>query len=225
MSILAKPVAEISYPGSDGEPMTSSKIQYEQIVTTKGNLEPIFLDNPDIFVTSDLFWYPIEGRPDIHTASDAMVIFVRPKGHRPSYMQWLEDYVPPQVIFEIASPGNRPSEWVEQLNFYRRYGVQEYDIHDPDTGDWEGYIRQGEELIPVENMEGWVSPLLGIRFGKATGEDTGLFYLDGRPFHRFTKLGEMVKAERQRAEAEQQHAERLAPKLWEMGIKSDEEIL
>jgi Uma2 family endonuclease len=226
MGLLTQPAAKIIYPESDGEPMASNTIQYEQMVTTKGNLELIFLDSPDVFVASDLFWYPVEGRAEIRVAPDAMVVFGRPKGHRPSYLQWLEDNIPPQVVFEIASPSNRPSEWVEKFHFYQRYGVEEYYIHNPDSGEWDGYLRHGDELIPIKNMEGWTSPRLGIRFEKAAGDETGLFYPDGHPFHSFTELGEMVQAERQKAEAERQkaeaerqRAERLAQKLREMGVE------
>ena len=35
-----------------------------------------------------------------------MVVFGRPKGRRGSYRQWEEDNIPPQVVFEILSPGN-----------------------------------------------------------------------------------------------------------------------
>ena len=64
-----------------------------------------------------------------------MVAFGRPKGYRGSYKQWEEDGIAPQVVFEILSPGNRRDEMVRKFAFYERYGVEEYYIYDPDTGD------------------------------------------------------------------------------------------
>ena len=44
-----------------------------------------------------------------------MVVFGRSKGDRGSYQQWKEDNIPPQVAFEILSPGNRPGKMAEKL--------------------------------------------------------------------------------------------------------------
>jgi Uma2 family endonuclease len=67
----------------------------------KENLECLFADHPDVFVAGDLLWYPVEGRPDIRVAPDALVTFGRPKGYRGSYQQWQEGNIAPQVVFEI----------------------------------------------------------------------------------------------------------------------------
>lgn len=53
-----------------------------------------------------------------------MIAFGRPKGYRGSYQQWLEDNIPPQVVFEIWSPGNRPSNMARKFEFYARHGVE-----------------------------------------------------------------------------------------------------
>ena len=86
MSTLAVPFSRppIIYPDSDGKPIAENTLQYQWIVTITGGLESIFADDPNVFVAGDLFWYPVEGRPDIVTAPDTMVAFGRPKGHRMS---------------------------------------------------------------------------------------------------------------------------------------------
>ena len=76
--------AEVIYPDSDGEPMAENTIQYQYIVTIQVGLDAMFANDPDVFVAADLFWYPVEGRPDIKTAPDVMVAFGRPKGDRGS---------------------------------------------------------------------------------------------------------------------------------------------
>jgi Uma2 family endonuclease len=81
VSIPKRPPA-IIYPESDDQPMAENTLQFEWIVTIKEGLDRAFHHRDDIFVAGDLFWYPVEGRPDIHVAPDALVAIRRPKGHR-----------------------------------------------------------------------------------------------------------------------------------------------
>jgi Uma2 family endonuclease len=104
---------EIDYPDSDGLPMADNTLQYEWIVTIKGGLDAIFLDDSNVFVAGDLLWYPVQGEPEIRTAPDATVAIGRPKGYRGSYKQWEGGNLAPQVVFEVLSPGNRPREMVK----------------------------------------------------------------------------------------------------------------
>ncbi len=214
--------SEIFYPETDGQPMAENTKQFECITTLKGNLERIFLYDPNVFVAGDLFWYPVEGRPDIRQAPDVMVVFGRPKGHRRSYQQWLEGNIPPQVVFEIASPGNRPEEWEAKWEFYNQYGVEEYYLYDPEAGVWQGWVRRGGRLAPVGQMRGWVSPRLGVRFGEAEGTNMGLTAPDGTPFLSFVELAQMAFQERLAREQAEQQARRLAQRLRELGIDPDE---
>ena len=78
----------VFYPSSDGKPMAENTLQWEWIVLTKSGLDTLFADRPDVFVASDLLWYPVEGQPKICIAPDVMVVFGRPKGYRGSYRQW-----------------------------------------------------------------------------------------------------------------------------------------
>ncbi len=80
MSTLAAPpsLPPIVYPESDGLPMAENTLQYQWIVTIVGGLRHLFDDDPDVFVAGDLFWYPVEGHPEIRLAPDAMVAFGRP---------------------------------------------------------------------------------------------------------------------------------------------------
>ena len=112
---------EIIYPDCDGNPMSDNTKQFRWIVTIKENLDLLFADNPDVFVAGDLLWYPVEGNNTIRVAPDAMVAFGRSKGDRGSYQQWREEDIPPQVVFEILSPGNRLGEMSKKLKFYERY--------------------------------------------------------------------------------------------------------
>ncbi len=100
-----------------------------------------------------------------------MVVFGRPKSDRGSYQQWQEDNIPPQMVFEILSPGNRMGEMERKRQFYDRYGVAEYYIYDPDRLDLSGWMRSGDRLVPIEEIEDWVNALLGIRFVIRVGKE------------------------------------------------------
>jgi Uma2 family endonuclease len=202
----AKPA--IIYPESDGQPMADNTLQFRWITVVQGNLAALFADRPDVFVAGDLLWYPVEGRPDIRRAPDVMVAIGRPKGDRGAYLQWEEGGQPPQVVFEIWSPGNTVGEMARKHEFYEQYGVSEYYLIDPQQGDAKGWVRQGEQLHAIDEMNGWVSPLLGVRFA-VTEEGVSLFYPDGRPFLTFEELARARAdaEERARAEAAAREAE------------------
>ena len=207
------------------------------IVVFKENLEILFADRSDVFVAGDLLWYAVERRPDLRVAPDAMVVLGRAKGDRGSYKQWQEDNIAPQVVFEILSPGNTVLEMSRKLLFYQRYGVLEYYVFDPDRLNLAGYIRAegGNSLEEIVRMQGWVSPLLGIRF-ELMEHDLTVYRPDGARFLTSVELHERAEQEYQRAEQEYQRAElerqradtaedevrRLTARLEELGVDADQ---
>ena len=197
---------EIIYPDSDGEPIADNTKQFRWIVTIKENLEILFPNNPDIFVAGDLLWCPVQGNNKIRQAPDAMVVFGRPKGYRGSYRQWEEDNLPPQVVFEILSPGNRAGKMGQKLLFYQRYGVQEYYIYDPDDIELSGFVRNEDWLEPIAEMNGWVSPLLDIRF-ELTENTLEIYRPDGRRFLTPVEMDQLREQERQEKELAQAQAQ------------------
>lgn len=238
----------IKYPESDGKPMADNTLQYRWIVTIQGGIDAMFKDNPDVFVAGDLLWYPIEGNNKIRVAPDVMVVFERPKSERGSYLQWKENNVTPQIVFEILSPGNTLTEMAKKLQFYNYYGVEEYYLYDPEKNDFSGWIRRENDLEVIENVDSWISPRLKIRFLKGESE-LEIYRPDGRKFLTFLELDtqrqlaeeranleekranleqQRANSEQQRANSEQQRAnsaeekaQRLADKLKELGINPD----
>ena len=209
--------------------MADNTKQFRWIVTLQGGLDALFRDNPQVFVAGDLLWYPVEGHPEISTAPDVLVAFGRPKGDRGSYLQWEEGGIAPQVVFEILSPGNTIAQMTRKFRFYERYGVVEYYLYNPDTGELSGWQRQGDTLEEIEQMAGWVSLRLGIRF-EIERDVLQLYRPDGERFATYVELMEQREQEHQRAEqehqrAEQEHqrAERLAARLRALGIELEEE--
>lgn len=200
----------VQYPDSDGQPMADNTKQFRWIVVIKENLERLFSDDDNVFIAGDLLWYPVEGEPKIRQAPDVMVVFGRPKGDRGSYRQWEEATIAPQVVFEILSPGNRPGEMLRKLNFYQRYGIEEYYIYDPDSNELTGLQRSGKSLQLIGDMSGWVSPRLGIRF-QLLDNALEIYRPDGERFLTSVELDDQLSLERGRVQA-------LEAKLREMGV-------
>jgi Uma2 family endonuclease len=189
----------IIYPDSDGQPMSDNTKQFQWIVTIKENLETLFADHAQVFVAGDLLWYPVEGEPKIRQAPDVMVVFGRAKGHRGFYQQWREDNIPPQVVFEILSPGNRLGEMAKKFQFYQRYGVEEYYIYDPDHNDLSGWVDTSGDLEVIEDLNGWISPRLAIRF-ELTPDTLIIYRPDGQKFLTFLETAQQREFEKQRAD-------------------------
>lgn len=172
---------EIVYPESDGAPMAENTKQYQWITRITDGLDAQFDSDPKVFVAGDLFWYPVEGETEICTAPDTMVVFGRHKGHRGSYRQWEEEGLAPQVVFEIWSPSNTKKEKELKLDFYERFGVEEYYAFDPDKEMMEGWLRRGRKLEPITDMREWESARLGVKFRRINGA-WNLYHPDGEPF-------------------------------------------
>jgi Uma2 family endonuclease len=232
----------VVYPERDGQPMADNTQQFRWITVIHFNIEWQFANDPNVFVASDLLWYPVEGQPKIRQAPDVMVAFGRPKGDRGSYLQWQEENIAPQVVFEIRSPGNRQKEMDKKLLFYDRYGVEEYYLYDPDRHDLSGWLRREGRLEAIDNIETWVSPRLQIRF-EWTETELKLDRANGEPFSSYAEVQaqldrtrqaleserqraeserQRAESERQRAESERQRADRLAERLRQMGIDPEE---
>lgn len=219
---------DVIYPDSDGQPTADNTKQFEWIVLIKKNLDLLFDANPAVFVAGDLLWYPVQGNNTLRQAPDVMVVLGRPKGDRGSYRQWEESNLPPTVVFEILSPGNRLSNFAKKLQFYNRYGVEEYYIYDPDDGELIGWLRTETALDIIDEMAGWVSPRLGIRF-EPTPEGLEIFRPDGQKFLSYTELAQQLEqaaqqleqAEARAAQAEARAA-RLAEQLRALGIDPEQ---
>ncbi len=211
----------IIYPDSDGQPMADNTKQFELIVRIKNNLELLFVNDPNVFVAGDLLWYPVEDDNKLRQAPDVMVVFGRPKGYRGSYKQWLEDKIAPQVVFEIWSPGNRISQMAKKFEFYERYGVEEYYLYEPNVVDLTGWQRRNSRLEVIDQMVGWVSPRLGVRF-ELSEEELQIYRPDGDRFLTHLELDQQRQQEKERAEQAEARLEALHALLKERGINPEQ---
>ncbi len=204
--LLAALPPHLIYPESDGQPLADNTKQARWIVVLYGNLAALFRDAEEVFVATNLFWYPVEGEVQLRTAPDVLVVFGRPKGDRSSYRQWEEGGVAVTVVFEILSPGNSVSEMLNKLAFYEEHGVEEYYVYDPDSNSLYVYVLRGEMLVRVRQLETFVSPRLGIRFD-LSGEEMAVYRPDGQRFLTFEEMQAAREQETKRANQAEQRAD------------------
>ena len=221
MVVRIRQPKKVFYPESDGQPMGENTLQVKWIIELYNGFQALFRDRPDVFIAADLFWYPVEGDPKTVLAPDVMLAFGRPKGERRSHKQWEEGDVPPQVVIEILSPGNKKAERERKFAFYQRHGVEEYYEYDPDRFLLLAWLRQGADLIPVNDVDGLQSPRLGLTFRVPKTEPMTLIGPDGVPFKSYLDLLAEHDEQLKKAEAERERSLKLAAKLRELGIDPD----
>jgi len=216
MTTLIPPPQDILYPETDGLPLSDNTKQFRLIMTTQGGLDALFRNEP-VFVAGNLLWYPVPKKPGQKAAEskapDVMVIFGQDRRDRTSYLQWEENDLGPQVVFEFVSKNNTQEEVEgDKLRFYQKHRVDEYYIHDPDQGTLKGWTREGTWFQPIPDMNGWTSPQLGIRF-QLIGKDLQLYYPNGEPFETYPEIMAQREQERQRADREQSLREQAETQL------------
>jgi Uma2 family endonuclease len=207
MAATITPPDRTVYPESDGKPMADYTLQFEWILTLFQWLDLLYRGRPDVLVAGNLFWYPVQGDPTTVVAPDVFIAFGRPKGHRPSYKQWLEGGLPPQVTFEVQSPSNSSKDLAQTREFYHRYGVEEYYLYDPDRERFQAWRRQGPDLLEVPTTGGIDSPRLGVRLECPVGGPLRAVGPDGRPLRTAAELADAADA--------------LAAKLRALGVDPD----
>ena len=236
----AKP-SHVEYPDSDGKPMSDNTLQWDTIAYVVQALRAWFIYRLDVFVAGDLLWYYEEGNPKARVAPDGLIAFGRPPGYRGSYLQWVEDGICPQVVFEVLSPKNTPIEMQRKYASYARLGCMEYYLIDPYLKRIEGFERTDAGITFIADAIGRRSPQLGLelrfddeifRFADEHGADLPNMVEAVGAASRATAVIEevsnrLIQSEAARAAA-QEHAERataradaLAAKLHAIGIDPD----
>ncbi len=216
--------AEIHYPESDGKPMGENDWHRNFIFFMVENLIAWFRPREEeVYVTGNLFWYPVEGEPKKNLAPDTMVIFGRPQRERRNYQQWKEGGIPPKVTFEVDSPSKRKAGAQKKRNFLETHGVDEHYEVDLLSNPQKivGWVRVGGVWEKIPETNGWVSPALGIKFKIENGE-LEVYRPDGKKFRSLYELStahERAEEESKRAEEESKRAEEAAARVQELERK------
>lgn len=158
-------LAQVTYPDSDGKPMSDNTLQWDTIAYLIMVIRHWFSPRQDVFVAGDLLWYYEEGNNKARIGPDCLVAFGRPPGYRGSYMQWVEGGICPQVVFEVLSPKNTKKEMAAKYELYARLGCLEYYLVDPYKLLVGGFQRAGEHIVPIADAIGHRSELLGLTLG------------------------------------------------------------
>ena len=224
MTTLSIPelLERIEYPEGDGQPMSDNTEQWNWMTLIKEGLEALFANEPNVFVAGNLLWYPAEGNNRLRVAPDVLVAFGPAKGPRGSYMQWKESDIAPQVVFEVVSPGNTPTEMSQKIDFYETHGVEEYYIYDPADGTLLGYQSRGGQWTRIATMRGWISPRLKVRFDLEEGELV-LQGPDGRRFVSYVELHQQRQQAERRAERERKRAEQQSQRAEQQSQRAEQE--
>ncbi len=207
-----KPTSELPppdplYPEDDGNPLAENTLQLRIIFTIVGGLKALYRNDRNVFIAGDLLWYPVKGNPKIRQAPDVMVVFGRPQGERRSYLQWREENIPPQVTFEIASQSNTRAELeVDKRDFYQQYGAEEYYVFYPLQKRLKGWLREGNQLVEIPQMQGWESPRLQLRFHQEENE-VYLYRRDGERLRDYPEVMAQLEELRQELEEERQQSQ------------------
>jgi Uma2 family endonuclease len=189
MAINTKYTYDPLYPDSDGKPMADNQEQFDWITRLCGHLTVLFTKDGQGVVAADNFIYPVQGQNHIVQAPDVYVALGRPtEPPRRSYRVWEEGGVFPQVIFEVLSPSNTPGEMQRKRTFYETYGALEYYELDPETRTVLAMVREGDHWVEVPEIEGFISPLLGIQFVWNELGELSVVSSDGEVFQTYPEL-------------------------------------
>lgn len=201
---------EIIYPEQREDDMGETSIHAKLISGFLQLLMVLFEAREDVFLTSNMNLYYVEGDPNKWYAPDILVAFGVPNHERPSYRVW-EEGTTPQVIFEVSSERTWKADVSEKLEAYGRLGVEEYYILDPEFAYLPASIMafhgEGHRLLSVAVSDDRIfSPRLGLEIVN-TGSTFRLFDPKKGEFLRTLEEAEN-EVERLRAEVELLKAEK-----------------
>ncbi len=121
---------EVIYPESDGEPMGETGYHVRASLDLFGALRQFFINESDVYVSADMFFYYEKGNPRACRAPDVMVTKGVGNHERRIFKLW-EERSGPCVIFEITSKSTMIEDMVNKSSLYASLGVREYYLFDP----------------------------------------------------------------------------------------------
>ncbi|EKV02247.1 hypothetical protein Lepto7375DRAFT_4470 [Leptolyngbya sp. PCC 7375] len=145
MTDLRSTLHNVTYPESDGQPMTESDATRDYLFYSVEALRLYFKSRGSVYVSGNLFIYYEEGNPKAVISPDVFVVFGVSHRKRRSYKTWQEDNKLPSFILEITSKTTKKQDQEHKPKLYASLGVQEYFQYDP-TADYLKPQLQGAKL-------------------------------------------------------------------------------
>ena len=155
------------YPTSDGQPVAETDDHRELMFDVIPLLAEWFADDPDVYVSGNLFVYFEKGKPQRVLAPDAFVAFGVEKRRRKSFKTWVEE-VFPSVVFEFTSASTSREDLGEKFKTYQDvWRVKEYFLFDP----LDEYLDP--PLLGYRLTKGKLQPIRMVK-GKLTSKELGI---------------------------------------------------
>jgi len=117
---------DVTYPDSDGLPMTESDVTRDYLIYSVEALDSYFQAATNVYVSGNLFIYYEQGNPKAVVAPDVFVVFGVEKKKRLSYKTWEEQSKVPDFILEITSKITASEDRGTKRSLYAYLGVKEY---------------------------------------------------------------------------------------------------
>jgi Uma2 family endonuclease len=142
------------YPESDGTPMAETDLHRNLILEIVFALSHFFRNDPNVYVSGNLFIYYDKKNTKKNIAPDIFVVRGVPKGDRRVYYLW-DEGVAPQAVIEISSHHTFKEDVFKKFHTYEKLGVREYFIFDP-TSDYIkdtpliGFRLEDREYVEME---------------------------------------------------------------------------
>jgi len=199
-ALATEPEPPIEYPESDGAPMAETDIHRNLMAELIAELESHFRDEPDVYVSGNLFIYYVEGNPSKRVAPDVFVVRGVSKRERRVYFLW-EEGPAPEVVIEISSRKTWGDDLQRKWLLYARLGVKEYFLFDPE------YDYLDEALVGYRLEDGQYTQM-EVKDGRLSSETLKLELVDtGKTLRLFDPQTESFLPTRTEVEQAQQQAE------------------
>ena len=203
--------SEAKYPSSDGKPMSENDVQgYAIHYFVDAVRLRWYVDQPNVYVASDLLIYAKEGDQAAVAAPDLFVVIGTRDLPRYSYRLW-EEPKPPDFALEVASPSSWKRDLNEKRDIYESMGVKEYVACDPRAEFYEpplrGFRLEGGAYVPIDAERrggAWTlhSEVLGLTFRQFGQEVRLMDPATGQDFPSYDELDLSQRDSAARVEAE-----------------------
>ncbi len=167
--IVTAEAEEVIYPDSDGMGMPDGDPQRLVMEHVENILARRYADDPNVYVSANIFVYYEEGDPTQVFAPDVMVVMGVPKRRRDYYQVWNENDHVPDFVLEIAAKTTFKHDLKEKKSLYRLLGIREFIVFDHTGGDYfspplQGFRLENRRYKPIHHNHRLQSQVLGVEF-------------------------------------------------------------